>query len=43
MRSLHTATKSSPCSPQVEKTDVQQEKLRTAKIFLNKLNLKKLF
>ena len=37
MRSLRTATKSSPCSPQLEKAHMQQQRPNAAKN--NKINL----
>ena len=39
MRSLHTATKSSPHSPQLEKAQAQQRRSNAAK---NKINFKKI-
>ena len=38
MRSLHTATKSSPCWPQLEKARAQQQRPNTAKNKINKIN-----
>ena len=38
MSSPHTTTKSSPCSPQLEKAGTQQQRPKAAKNKINKIN-----